>query len=280
MAVSDYHRWIGRTKVHILNCKITKNFHGIYSFAHATINNCEISENTLDGVHLISPDSVNMTNCLVRGNGQSGLYITTIAGGNYHIENNTFVGNNKGLYFYYEPPKTGTQGSSSSYASSIANNICAFNRQYGIHKDGMGISYTTCNNAFGNPGGDWFPGGTYPPYAGDSLGNISADPLFCDTTTGDFHIAAISPCAPGNNSCDVFMGAFGIGCDFICGDVDGDGIVNIKDVTYLINYLYKNGPAPIMMGLADVNDSGQTNIQDITYLIKYLYLGGPPPHCP
>ncbi|MCX6829052.1 MAG: right-handed parallel beta-helix repeat-containing protein [candidate division Zixibacteria bacterium] len=281
MAVSNYGRWAGRTKVYILNCKITENnYHGIYSFAHATINNCEISGNALDGVHFISPDSVNMTHCLLRGNGQNGLYITIGAGGNYHIENNTFVGNNKGLHFYYEPPKAGAETSLSLQSNSIASNIFAFNRQYGVYASGMGITYTACNNAFGNPTGDWFPGSTYLPHAGDSLGNISADPLFCDTTTGDFHIAAISPCAPGNNSCDVLMGAFGIGCDFICGDVDGDGIVNIKDITYLIDYLYKNGPPPVMLGLADVNDSGQTNIQDITYLIKYLYLGGPPPHCP
>jgi Dockerin type I domain/Right handed beta helix region len=280
MAVSNYGQWAGRTKVHILNCKIAENnYHGIYSFAHATINNCEISGNTLDGVHLISPDSVNMTNCLVRGNGQNGLYVTTIAGGGYHIENNTFVGNNNGLHFYWEPPKAGGKEFLSAENTSIANNIFAFNRQYGVLKDGMGIGYSTCNDAYGNPGGDWYPVGTYPPYTGDSLGNISADPLFCDTTAGDFHIAGISPCAPGNNSCDVMMGAFGIGCEFICGDVNGDGVVNIKDITYLIDYLYKHGPAPIRIDLADVNASGKVNIQDITYIMKYLYLGGPAPNC-
>ena len=31
----------------------------------------------------------------------------------------------------------------------------------------------------------------------------------------------------------------------ICGDIDGSGSINILDVTYLVNYLYKDGPEPI-----------------------------------
>jgi PKD repeat protein len=66
---------------------------------------------------------------------------------------------------------------------------------------------------------------------------------------------------------------------FICGDADGEGHTNIMDVTYLIKYLYKNGPAPNPPLSGDVNASGLTNIQDVTYLINFLYKGGPAPHC-
>jgi len=31
-----------------------------------------------------------------------------------------------------------------------------------------------------------------------------------------------------------------------CGDVDNSGTINILDVTYLINYLYKTGPAALV----------------------------------
>lgn len=68
--------------------------------------------------------------------------------------------------------------------------------------------------------------------------------------------------------------------DFECGDVDASGIVNILDITYLINYLYKGGPAPDPIESADVNSSGIVNLLDITYLINYLYKGGPEPDCP
>jgi uncharacterized protein (TIGR02145 family) len=62
-----------------------------------------------------------------------------------------------------------------------------------------------------------------------------------------------------------------------CGDVNNTGTVNIQDLTYLINFLYKGGPAPFCCG--DVNGSGAVNIADITYLINYLYKGGPAPVC-
>lgn len=29
-----------------------------------------------------------------------------------------------------------------------------------------------------------------------------------------------------------------------CGDVNGDGVVDVKDVFYLINYIFAEGPAP------------------------------------
>jgi uncharacterized protein (TIGR02145 family) len=63
-----------------------------------------------------------------------------------------------------------------------------------------------------------------------------------------------------------------------CGDVNNTGAVNIQDVTHLINFLYKGGPAPFC-ALGDVNNTGTFNIADITYLINYLYKGGADPDC-
>jgi hypothetical protein len=63
------------------------------------------------------------------------------------------------------------------------------------------------------------------------------------------------------------------------GDANGNTIINILDVAYLINYVYKGGPAPTPYALCsgDPNCNCVTNILDITYLIGYLYKGGPPP---
>jgi PKD repeat protein len=66
---------------------------------------------------------------------------------------------------------------------------------------------------------------------------------------------------------------------FLCGDANGDGIINIKDITYLISYLYQSGPEPIPIVAGDVNGNGDLNIKDITYLINRLYRGGPAFHC-
>jgi len=66
----------------------------------------------------------------------------------------------------------------------------------------------------------------------------------------------------------------------MCGDVNGNGSINILDVIYIINYIYKGGPPPTDTLAADVNNSGNINILDITYLISFLYKEGPDPVCP
>lgn len=62
----------------------------------------------------------------------------------------------------------------------------------------------------------------------------------------------------------------------IRGDANGDLVINILDVAYLINYLYKFGPAPEFYA-GDADHNGVINMLDITYLISYLYQDGPPP---
>ncbi len=65
----------------------------------------------------------------------------------------------------------------------------------------------------------------------------------------------------------------------VCGDADGNFNVNLLDITYLISYLYKDGPAPQHMQAADPDGNGTTNLLDITYLIAYLYKSGTKPVC-
>ncbi len=60
------------------------------------------------------------------------------------------------------------------------------------------------------------------------------------------------------------------------GDPNDDGSVNLLDVTFLINYLYKAGPEPILYA-GDIYSDGVVNLLDIVYLINYLYKDGPPP---
>ena len=68
--------------------------------------------------------------------------------------------------------------------------------------------------------------------------------------------------------------------EYIAGDANGDKTVNIFDITYVISFLYLEGPEPIPYGAGDSNGSGLINIFDITYTITYLYLDGPPPVYP
>jgi hypothetical protein len=80
---------------------------------------------------------------------------------------------------------------------------------------------------------------------------------------------------------DVFGQPLGDNC--VCcdepGDADNNGVLNILDVTYIINYLYKNGPEPVCPDEADPDKNCAPNILDVTYIINYLYKNGPPPEC-
>ena len=61
------------------------------------------------------------------------------------------------------------------------------------------------------------------------------------------------------------------------GDVTGDGQVELGDVVFLINYLYKQGSPPETEELGDVNGDGIIDLGDVVYLINYLYREGPAP---
>ncbi len=63
------------------------------------------------------------------------------------------------------------------------------------------------------------------------------------------------------------------------GDLNHDEQIDIGDVVFLINCLYKNGPAPVPFWIGDCDLDGLADIDDIVYLINYLFMSGPPPSC-
>ena len=64
------------------------------------------------------------------------------------------------------------------------------------------------------------------------------------------------------------------------GDVNADGTINIGDVVHMINYLYRQGPAPPAPRVGDANCDQIVDVGDVVFLIIYLFRGGPPPECP
>jgi hypothetical protein len=80
---------------------------------------------------------------------------------------------------------------------------------------------------------------------------------------------------------------------FYRGDVDASDTldlpcIDISDLVYLINYLYKGGPAPLPFadqgdvdGVPNEKDfncpKNNVDLNDVLYLINYTYKGGPPP---
>ena len=64
---------------------------------------------------------------------------------------------------------------------------------------------------------------------------------------------------------------------FARGDANGDGTIDIGDVVYIINYLFRSGSTPNPLWTADANSDGVVDIGDAVYLINYLFRGGTPP---
>ncbi len=64
---------------------------------------------------------------------------------------------------------------------------------------------------------------------------------------------------------------------YLPGDVVLDGIVNLTDVIYLLNYLFRAGPGPLPEWTGDVTSDGEVDISDVIYLLNYLFRSGPPP---
>jgi len=67
---------------------------------------------------------------------------------------------------------------------------------------------------------------------------------------------------------------------FIYGDANGDLEINVADAVYVINYVFKEGPAPEPMEAGDANCDGECNVGDAVYLINYVFNEGPEPGCP
>lgn len=69
--------------------------------------------------------------------------------------------------------------------------------------------------------------------------------------------------------------------EFIRGDVDGDGIVNVTDMVQLTSYFYTSGPGPVdcsgapCLDAGDINDNEWITYADILYLNESLFAGAP-----
>jgi subtilisin family serine protease len=60
------------------------------------------------------------------------------------------------------------------------------------------------------------------------------------------------------------------------GDANCDGVVDVGDLTMLVDFLFFDGPAPDLVG-GNVDGLGGTDISDLTYLVDFLFNNGPNP---
>lgn len=61
----------------------------------------------------------------------------------------------------------------------------------------------------------------------------------------------------------------------LCGDANGDGVLDAADVIRLVDFLFGGGPA--LAGSGDADGDGQVTVRDIFYLVNYVFAGGSAP---
>jgi hypothetical protein len=68
-------------------------------------------------------------------------------------------------------------------------------------------------------------------------------------------------------------------CCLVRGDAKHDNqIILVDDIVYLVDHLFKGGPAPPCLDEGDAKaDNGLILVDDIVYLVDHLFKGGPAP---
>jgi hypothetical protein len=114
------------------------------------------------------------------------------------------------------------------------------------------------------------------------LGTVTSAPYNLDVTfpmTGAHSIYAKAYDAAGNVTQTSFMQInVTENPQAVCGDVNGDGLVDVSDVVALIGYIF-NGGSINNLSVADVNGDGLVDISDVVHLITYIFNGGSAPQC-
>jgi len=73
------------------------------------------------------------------------------------------------------------------------------------------------------------------------------------------------------------MVVYSVGVSFLRGDLDQDNIYTVNDLAYMIDYLFRAGPPPVVEEAGDIDKDGGVTIGDLSYLIFYMYKNGPAP---
>jgi hypothetical protein len=69
--------------------------------------------------------------------------------------------------------------------------------------------------------------------------------------------------------------------NYLPGDADGSGTVDIADAVFLISYIFRGGMYPVPLTRGDADCSKDVDISDAVFLIRYIFRGGSAPHyCP
>lgn len=218
-----------------------------------TLIECTLrTNNAYSGAGAIQCDSssILLNACILDGNSSGVPYPNPsgngggigLHGGNADISGSTFVNN---LAPYNEDYQYGGLGAAIEvHRAQLAVTGSLFAGNEGIdviHCDSSATATITCSNIFGNTAGEWV--GCIADQLGQN-GNISLDPLFCDTANGNYALFNFSPCAAANNSCGQTMGAYDVGCTLAASLALPNELSAVHVVSHAPEVAWTFGPNP------------------------------------
>ena len=185
------------------------------------------------------------------GNSEYGNSIAIDGGGNAYVTGetsssdfptlNAYQTTHQGGYYDVFVTKLSSTGDSLIYSTYLGGGGNDWGP--GIAVDGSGYAYVTGETQSSN-----FP--TLNPYQGTYQGHGLAD---------------------------AFVTKLRWTPDYLCGDADSNGTINIADAVYLICYVFIDCAAPVPLAAGDVDCDGADTIVDVVYLVNYIFVDGPAP---
>jgi parallel beta-helix repeat protein len=239
------------------------NFWGIYlEYAHGNELVDNMIQNHGHGIYLLSSSHNRIGRNTIQNN-NGGFYL--VYSDENHIFKNTIHNNPYGLELDY------------SYDNTICGNNITQSQQYGIELADFPATTNIFyhNNFMSNTWNAWDQYTNIWNLALPVGGNYWDDYWGSDTNGDGFGDTPHSIPGPGGNL--DWYPLIDPWTPPICGEVTHDGILDVADVVYLINYLYKQGPAPEPLCTGDVNYDGIIDIADVVFILNYLFKQGPAP---
>jgi hypothetical protein len=171
---------------------------------------------------------------------------------------------NPGLYKMLNGATIGIESTFGTYGLATV-----YNDDY-VHNN-MAVKFSSSSWLNVDPGN-----GTIDSYGFVEV-NVSLEPADMDIGTyfGMLTVVSNDPDTPGWNI-PVTMTVREI-C--VCGDIDNNGIVDILDITYLIDFKFKDGPTPLYDICSDVNSDDSVDILDIVHMIDFKFKDDVAPLC-
>jgi len=262
--------------------------------SNPTMTNVTVNDNTAGenagGISMINSNPI-MTNVSVNGNTAGSSWGGMLISSSNPIISHLTIGNNTannhgGLKVIYSDIIMSHL--------TISNNVDFQNFWGGVHIQSSNVNIL--NSIFwANSNGSITTSGSgitlinYSDIEGgfEGEGNINANPLFTNSTNGDFTLQDGSPCIDAGTDdldsdgypevTDYFgsapdLGAYEfeqiIGCQNELGDSNGDGGINVLDIVIMVAAILGNGTE--YNDCMDVNGDGTVNILDIVILVAII----------